>query len=35
MSNPYFGLDKLDFAPDEPSLREYFARFFTRAEEMH
>ena len=35
MSNPYFGLDKLDFAPDEPSLREYFARFFTHAEEMH
>ena len=25
MSDPYFGLDKLDFAPDEPSLRDYFA----------
>jgi catechol 2,3-dioxygenase len=32
MSNPYFGLDKLDFAPDEPSLRDYFGRF-ARAEE--
>jgi catechol 2,3-dioxygenase len=32
MSNPYFGLDKLDFAPDEPSLREYFAPFFAGAE---
>jgi catechol 2,3-dioxygenase len=35
MSNPYFGLDKLEFAPNEPSLREYFSRFFTRAEETH
>jgi catechol 2,3-dioxygenase len=34
MSNPYFGLDKLDFAPNEPSLREYFSRF-ARAEETH
>lgn len=34
MKNPYFGMDKLDFAPDEPSLRDYFARF-AHAEETH
>ena len=31
MSNPYFGLDKLDFASEEPALRDYFAPF-ARAE---
>ena len=31
MRDPYFGLDKLEFASDEPSLREYFAPF-ARAE---
>ncbi len=35
MSDPYFGLDKLDFASDEPSLREYFAPFFARAQQTH
>jgi catechol 2,3-dioxygenase len=34
MSNPYFGLDKLDFAADEPSLGEYFAPF-ARAQQTH
>jgi catechol 2,3-dioxygenase len=24
MKDPYFGLDKLDFAPSEPSLKDYF-----------
>jgi catechol 2,3-dioxygenase len=32
MSDPYFGLDKLDFAPDEPSLRDYFAPVMARTE---
>ena len=27
MRDPYFGLDKLEFASDEPSLPEYFAPF--------
>ena len=31
MSDPYFGLDKLEFAPDEPSLREFFAPIMARA----
>jgi catechol 2,3-dioxygenase len=34
MRDPYFGLDKLEFAADEPSLREYFAPF-ARAEKTH
>jgi catechol 2,3-dioxygenase len=34
MGNPYFGLDKLEFAPDEPSLPEYFAPF-ARTRETH
>ena len=34
MSNPYFGLDKLDFATDEAGLRDYFAPF-ARAEKAH
>jgi hypothetical protein len=34
MRNPYFGLDKLEFAPDEPSLPEYFAPF-ARTRETH
>jgi catechol 2,3-dioxygenase len=32
MSNPYFGLDKLEFAADEPSLREYFAPVLPQTE---
>ena len=30
MSDPYFGLDKLEFAPDEPGLREVFAPIMAR-----
>ncbi len=35
MSNPYFGLDKLEFAADEPSLREYFAPVLAQTEKTH
>ena len=35
MSNPYFGLDKLEFAADEPSLREYFAPVLAQTEKSH
>jgi len=35
MKNPYFGLDKLDFASDEPSLRDYFAPVLARTEKAH
>ncbi|HLK86348.1 MAG TPA: VOC family protein [Candidatus Binataceae bacterium] len=31
MSNPYFGLDKLEFAPDAPSMREAFEPMLARA----
>jgi len=35
MRDPYFGLDKLEFAPDEPSLRDYFAPIMARAAKTH
>ena len=35
MSDPYFGLDKLEFAPDEPSLRDYFAPIMARVAKTH
>jgi catechol 2,3-dioxygenase len=35
MSDPYFGLDKLEFAPDEPSLRDYFAPIMARVAKAH
>lgn len=31
MNDPYFGMDKLEFAPDEPSLREFFTQIMARA----
>lgn len=32
MADPYFGLDKLDFAPDEPGLMDYFGSLTRRAQ---
>jgi catechol 2,3-dioxygenase len=35
MKDPYFGLEKLEFAPDEPSLRDYFAPVMAAAQKTH
>ena len=32
MKDPYFGLDKLEFAPEEPGLRDYFAPVMARVQ---